>query len=372
MVISLEQIGRLGDSLRFGHLAHAYMGRPYRRDDRLRYAILFEPNRISYSQVFPFILYAPQIEEKFGVQLRFFNVDRIEQVRNFQADRVLLQTWFTRDPAFLGALFDKIRATNATTTAFLDSFAHNDIRLAAHLDANIAFYLKKSLFKDRGQYLKPTLGHAPLDDYYNRLYQLTDEEVHWPVPDGFVDKLRVSPNFFTAPGLYRYFLNTDIDGLLGRPRDIDVHARLGKRGSPWYVTMRNHAAETLEALPGLTIASKGTVKQRVFNAELARSKICFSPFGFGELCWRDIEATAFGSVLLKPSMDHLETLPDLYEADVSYVPCAWDFSDLGDRVAWILDNPQDAKTIVRTAFLRIRKYLQTNQFVDDMGFLFKE
>jgi hypothetical protein len=136
--------------------------------------------------------------------------------------------------------------------------------------------------------------------------------------------------------------------------------------------MRRDAIAAVADLRDVRVISEGKVSLKAFNAELQNARMCFSPFGYGELCWRDIEAMAFGSVLLKPSMDHLKTWPELYEPNVTYVPLAWDFSDLAEKVAWVKDNPETASLIARTAFERIRDYLQTKQFVGDMGFLFAE
>ena len=72
--------------------------------------------------------------------------------------------------------------------------------------------------------------------------------------------------------------------------------------------------------------------RRRFLAELRAAKLCFSPFGYGEICWRDIEAIACGAVLVKPDMAHLITRPDLYEDGVTYVACRWDYADLAEAM----------------------------------------
>jgi hypothetical protein len=367
----LERIGRHAVGGRSSPLARRLLARPYGRGDAPRYAVIYETTRISYSQVFPFVRHAADIERGHGVQLRFYSVEAAQRMDFGQVDYVLMQLWFTREHAVFERLFERIHRGGARVVAFLDSFAHNDLRLAPILDAHIDFYLKKSLFRDRGQYHARTLGHTNLTDFYSRAHGIADTETQWEIPDGFLDKLRLSPNFFTAPDLYRRFLDRDADSLRAGARDIDVHARLGRRGSGWYSAMRTDALEAVSGLSGRRIASDGIVDKRRYNAELERSKICFSPFGYGELCWRDIEAMAFGAVLLKPDMDHLDVLPEIYEPGVTYIPVKWDFSDVADKVDWIIANPQDAAEIARTAFLRIRSYLEEARFSEDMRFLFE-
>ena len=49
-----------------------------------------------------------------------------------------------------------------------------------------------------------------------------------------------------------------------------------------------------------------------------------SPFGWGEICYRDFEATLGGNLLLKPNMDHIKTWPNIYTED-SYFKLDWNY-----------------------------------------------
>ena len=62
-----------------------------------------------------------------------------------------------------------------------------------------------------------------------------------------------------------------------------------------------------------------------YNIELGNSKCIVSPFGWGEVCYRDFEAFVYGATLIKPSMDHLMTYPDWYKENETYIPIDWDF-----------------------------------------------
>ena len=70
---------------------------------------------------------------------------------------------------------------------------------------------------------------------------------------------------------------------------------------------------------------KDRIAQMRFLEEMRQSKLCWSPFGYGELCWRDIEAYMTGAVLIKPDVSHLGSLPDLYRPHETYLPVRWDF-----------------------------------------------
>lgn len=370
LIRDLTDWGRFGASRRLSPLARMAISRPYQRNSKRRIAFIYEPNRISFSQVYPFIFYARELERRFHTQIRFFSYESFSKLDLSQIDEIFLQLWFTRSEAEFRQIFDGAKRENVKISAFFDSYAHNDLRLSNLLNDHIDLYLKKSLLKDRRIYHDMSLANPNLYGFYAPFYEIDCDEPRAPIPDDFDRKLRLSPNFFTDPVLQRLFLDRDIEAVLSVDRRIDVHARLGSKGTSWYSAMRKHALSSVRSISGLNIVSDGTVPLNKFYQELLHSKICFSPFGYGELCWRDVEAFASGAVLLKPSMDHLDTLPNLYEPGVTYLPIKWDFSDLHEKIIYLLDQPRLASSIAREAFLRAQVYLKTDQFVDDSSFLF--
>lgn len=54
-----------------------------------------------------------------------------------------------------------------------------------------------------------------------------------------------------------------------------------------------------------------------------------SPFGWGEICYRDFETIIGGALLIKPNMCHLKTWPDIYQKNY-YFPINWDLSNFRD------------------------------------------
>jgi hypothetical protein len=251
--------------------------------------------------------------------------------------------------------------------SFLDSFAPNDLRLAATLSGRVRFYFKKSLFKDRGVFCQSFHG-TQLQDHYSRLYGIDEPLTDWAVPKSFLSHLRLSPGFLTAPGLMPQFrAPASPEGA----RVFDLHARIEAKGTPWYQAMRGDALQRVLALQGLTITPRERVSLRQYNRELRQSRLCFSPFGYGELCWRDIEAFAAGAVLIKPDMGHLDTLPDLFDPGLTYLPVRWDFADLEEVVAGALADPDRCHAIAAEAYRRTAAYEREGRFVQDMACLFE-
>jgi hypothetical protein len=69
------------------------------------------------------------------------------------------------------------------------------------------------------------------------------------------------------------------------------------------------------------------------------SKVILSPFGYGAYgAPRDIMAVSLGSVLLKESLDFLDTYPHIYEDGKTYIACKNDFSDLEEKIEYCVLN----------------------------------
>lgn len=348
-----------------------YLGRPFpsrtAHRSRLRLCIHHEHDPISMAQVYPFLHYGRQLAAA-GIDVRCAPVARLLDGHPVpQADIALVQTWFTVDPARLQRGLERAR-DHARTVGFIDAFAHNDLRLARVLDPYVDVCFKKSLFRDQSLYFRAFQGDTNLTEFYQQLYGLPGAPVDWQVPRGFPDKLRLSPNFFTSPALMHAFETQPLPDPASKT--VDLHARLGlgPDNNSWYRRMREDALARAEALSDRrAVAGRGRVDDRRYMAELRASKLCFSPFGYGELCWRDIEAILAGAVLIKPDMGHLETLPDLYEPGVTYLPVRWDFADLEEVVETALSDGALRQAIADAARSRVVAYLRDARFVEDVA-----
>jgi hypothetical protein len=353
-------------------VSRAYLARPFERGTKRRLCIYYAPNRISFSQIYPFIYYQKELSDRFNLQIRAIPVDALlsgVKPKNTMADIVLLQTWFTVESSALVRALDQIKDTNpGAEISFLDSFAHNDLRLAKHLDPYIRFYLKKSLFKKKADYLRPYKGDTNLTEFYGDLFNISQTPVDWGIPESILGKLKLSPNFFTSEHFLKSFRNKHSAAC--QPRSNDIHARLACHGSDWYNAMRTSALEQVKQ-SGLKALTETGVSWHQYMSELRNSKLCFSPFGYGELCWRDIEAIQTGSVLIKPDMGHLETLPNIYIPNKTYLPIRWDFNDFTEKAQIVLDDQALSDEMAHNAYNGIQAYIQKSQFVEDMSYLFE-
>jgi hypothetical protein len=342
--------------------------RPFARRSGRRLLFLTVKDAICHTQVFPYFFHAGDFAREHNLQLRELPLEQFNQGRNpYQGERVdavAFQTWFDLTPEQMSQLVYRIRAAwPGAKLAYLDWFAPADLRYAAVLTPEVDIYVKKQVLKSRDKYGEPTIGDTNLTDYYCKRFGIDLPTTNYLVPAAFWDKLHLGTHFaFSDYMLPRFEGNLPACG----ERTIDVHARMAVTGTQWYASMRREALEAVQSLEGqCQVVSRGHVSKKHFLGEMLVSKLCFSPFGYGEVCWRDFEAMFAGSVLLKPDMSHLICHPAAFLANETYVPLRWDLSDLPDKVDYFLSHESERVDIARAAFSGLHRYLTEQQFVRD-------
>lgn len=156
-----------------------------------------------------------------------------------------------------------------------------------------------------------------------------------------------------------------------RPHDIVLRADVPDN---WMGQLREPAVRMLESMaPELDVLlPRARVSAAQYAKEMQSSKMCVSPFGYGEICWRDFEAVAYGCLLFKPDMSHMESHPDIFHPHETYVPVRWDFADLPDKVQYYLENETERLRIVRNARNVLRRSHQPEWFTDKVNQLLGE
>jgi hypothetical protein len=251
-------------------------------------------------------------------------------------------------------------------------------------------FFYKSVFTDRNNYLKDLYGKNLFADYYHRRYGVTDDpeysgggllsptearrpELSWNIGLGTYPRLHRPQRLGVVlarsgmAGLGRRIggkpAAADPAGL-PRPRDfsgdrrsIAVHARIDPVSCPSIAYQRRLFLDLIAGFRREDLFLTGMVPQKQYYRELADSKIVLSPFGWGEVCFRDFEAILAGALLLKPDMGHVTTWPDVYIPYETYVPLAWDGSDLLTQTQRYLEDGEERRRIAAHAFEVYQKAL---------------
>lgn len=226
-------------------------------------------------------------------------------------------------------------------------------------------YVKKHVFADPSAYAGRFVGKSNLTDYAARTTGRSFAADVIPASGG-IDPAQL--------GRLHLGWNIALDDKIAAlslyggetPRTIDICGRAYVPPDKWLHDLRFPAIEALEAMSGRwrVAIPRGRVSQADYDRELREAKICVSPFGYGEICWRDFEAIMAGCLLVKPHMAHIRTAPDLFVAGETYVPVAWDYADLETACAPYLADDDARLAIVRRAQARLIEELSEQWFID--------
>jgi hypothetical protein len=330
--------------------------------------LLGECNEIANAQIFPFFQYRHELASLHGIEIRELPLRRFLDAGNpypDTVDAVCFQTWFDLAAGELQELVERIKSTwPSARLAYFDWFAPTDLRYAEVLAPHIAAYMKKQVLKDFTRYNTATLGDTNLTDYYAKRFHIDLPETRFIVPADFERKLVLGSGFELSPNIIRQLQN--------RPRFsgriIDIHARVAAKGADWYTMMRAEVEAAVDNLGNrFCIAHRGRISYGQYIKELRNSKLCISPFGYGEICWRDFEAMATGALLLKPDVSHLRLANDFFVPYETYVPLSWELDDIEEKMQYYLHHSGERDAIAARAFERLSRHVGQKKFIESIA-----
>lgn len=217
--------------------------------------------------------------------------------------------------------------SDSTGTTVFDVLPHVDL------------YLKKQLLKDVAQYATGHYNQRVFCDFYHRQFGICDPEPCWrqPLDLCHARKLRTAWNILigdiwndsTPHHCYHFAPGS-------RARKYDLSYRGSRSYTPTVSFQREKVFEMVGARSDLCFpGSDHIINHRCYMQQLAESRCVVSPFGWGEICWRDAECWISGCTLIKPDMSHLSTWPDYFIPHETYVPFSWDFADFGEILSGV-------------------------------------
>lgn len=231
----------------------------------------------------------------------------------------------------------------------------------------VDLYVKKHLFADRELYQKTFIGKSNLTNYVSQKWNLSVEEHDVlqtkPIETEYIDKLYLSHNIGLDEKITALYKD-NLKHQFGR-KDNDIICRATVAKKHWIYYLRKDIAPILEGLSSQykVLTPQQRVSQKEYYQELLSSKICVSPFGYGEICWRDFEAVLCRCLLIKPDMQHIQTEPNIFLPYETYIPVQWDFSDLEEKCLYYLAHPNERDRIVNRAYQLLEAYYQNKKFL---------
>lgn len=264
---------------------------------------------------------------------------------------------------------------------FIDPFAQtstNYFRLLPYVD----YFLKRQCYKNLSEYQHSFTGGSSFTDFLAVNYNLDFSQwyVGSELPKDCLHKIMPGWNLGTAKKFKKSLFKKSLFGFNKNKKTIDIFCRISLGDTSkkeWYTQYRIMSVEALHPLAAnykIVASAKDSnnlVSRRQYESEIKNSRIVFSPFGWGENCWRDFEAICCDSLLIKPSMSHIATNPNIFRENETYVSVKWDFSDLKAKCCYYLENPKEANIIIENARKAYEKYFQEKEFIKMIGTLVK-
>ena len=232
-------------------------------------------------------------------------------------------------------------------------------------------YMKAQILRDKTRYQRRIYSGREHSEYYFNTCGIIDTDtvsINKPISTDDVAKLGVSWNSgladYSTYGPLKMSLYRRIhwSGLLSYPMESKSYARIRKNDLSARFGVRYNKATVRyqrEQIRKLLSDRLNTHKlsRRGYMIELRQSKIVLAPFGWGVITLKDFEVFLTGGMLLKPSMEHMETWPNFYTDGITYRSHDWDLTDLEKEIEWALENSEERQAIAAEGHHRYLRHI---------------
>ena len=142
----------------------------------------------------------------------------------------------------------------------------------------------------------------------------------------------------------------DISAMFQYPQGVNVYEHDQLQSAHY----DNHRKPMIDVLSKLNyniakLENGVRVPQQEYYQKISSAKILLAPFGYGEMAPRDLDAAQFGAILIKPDMDFIDTVPNIFENNQTYIACKHDYSDLEEKINMVLGSYNEYSYIIENA-----------------------
>jgi hypothetical protein len=332
--------------------------------------------------LFPIFRWRNQLQEE---QLKFdiFKNHNDNRILNYKAVIILHRYFQILFKKGIFADYEPIKEylhklkSNGTKIIYFDTgdgTSTNSFVLMDYVD----LFLKKQLLKEKKKYLINE-GDKSVRTWITN-YDETSKNKYYPCKKEHLDKIGLAWNI----GLVDYRFNPFRLGIvsnrfftrlkIAKPsfnRSILTSFRGNINKDNTYSFQRNRLIQFLTD-SDYHVINANPVNRKKYLKELEQCKAIVSPFGWGEICYRDFEAFIKGAILIKPDMSHLETFPDFFREQKTYIPVNWQVTNLEEKLQLVNDNYKELIEIAiqgQENFMKL--YNDGEMFVDHLSRLLK-
>jgi len=342
----------------------------------VRFLIISDGTSYTSEQQFaPLRRYAAALRRRLGVvfhHMRLSDAMRLDRTALSRLHAVGLKLFFrNQTPGPIVARFREQLSGTGVKLVYFDGDDDVCVQWPEVL-RSVDLYVKKGVFAREDDYLRSFVGKTNLTDYVWREHGVAPGPEDIP-KSGVLDRADLHKLYLG----WSIALDDQIDELVkkGNPmpvsdKAVDIVCRLNVPAD-WLFSLRNAVEPALEPLKNRYQVQLSTerVSPDQYYQEMRQSRICVSPLGYGEVCWRDFEAIACGCLLIKPDMSHLRSDPDLFVPGETYVPVRWDYSDLAETCVHYLKSEAERTRIVDNAYRVLTESHRDEAFVSRFALL---
>jgi len=216
----------------------------------------------------------------------------------------------------------------------------------------IDFYFKNQILDNKKLYLNSFYGNRYYSNYYFNHNKVVDESPVYSKPvEDIKDLVKIklgwnsslvnwslySPIKLKINSKFNFLFSMNNLGKFIPPkkyRRIPVSIRFNTNYKYKSVSYQREYIKSSVKLK----YSTNKINRINYFKELMNTKVVISPFGLGEITLKDFEVFLTGGLLVKPTMKHMITWPNLFIEDETYISCSLDLNDLNDKIEYCLDN----------------------------------
>ena len=236
-------------------------------------------------------------------------------------------------------------------------------------------YIKKSFYRNKSLYFNKLEGGRFYTDYYIKKYLIKDKFKYYskPLNEKYSSKLVLGWNIgvglffdylnYSSIDYYKELINfkfqkkkkfsMKLNNYTNWKTDnskLDVMCLMNTKFLRRSVAFqRKLLHENISRINNLNLVYKKRLNKKNYYQKLRNSKVSLGAFGWGEICYREFEAIKCGSAILFPDMSNIETWPNIYIENETYISYDWDLDNLEEKLYDLISNLELRKKLVKNS-----------------------
>ena len=311
----------------------------------------------SYAFTYP-IIKSFNLIKKEGININFLHSIK---KKNFECDILIIESRFYNTIKEKSHFLNYLKKININKIIFADT---NDStgQIQNEILTLVNSYWKTQILKNKKEYTKSHYGGRLFTNFYNKKFNIKDnnEQFSEPINIKLLKKIKICWNAGLCDyGKYAYIkqklfsifkskflINNSNYSSYSFEKNINISCRIETNYDR--ETVKFQRDQIAKVLKRNNIETK-KISRSKYLKEIKNSKFVISPFGWGEICPRDFEIFINGGILMKPNMDNIDTWPNWYISNKTYIPINWDLIDFEKKIETSLNNYEKLKRIAISA-----------------------